>query len=292
MATPNKNSAPSPRTHTYELVSLKVRIADPCVSSYRVDQPAHRYFTTQVEDKVYRVPRHGFIEHSEIFETMFTLPQPDGSSEGQSDENPIILPSCTKLEFESLLEVLYPAAGNLQVAHLQKGQWINVLKLSDLWSMEKIKQMAIDELDEARSLDAMEKVDLGREYRVSTWLITGYMSIVENWAEKHWTLNDLGDKLGWETAARILELVSKSKRPEKVEQCEVMVSADCASCPPLRKTVFAPMRKDVVICCEVCGRPVLGLKLSPPTIASSPFQSEALAKAVSIAFKDELSLCD
>jgi hypothetical protein len=62
----------------------------------------------QVEDKLYRVPRHGFTQNSDVFEDMFTLPQSSDGAEGQSDSNPIVLPSCTQSEFESLLEVLYP----------------------------------------------------------------------------------------------------------------------------------------------------------------------------------------
>ncbi|TEB29694.1 hypothetical protein FA13DRAFT_622907 [Coprinellus micaceus] len=81
--------AQKPKSYMYQLVSFKV------------------------EDRVYRVPRHGFTESSEVFESMFTLPQPSGSKEGESDEHPIELPSCTKLEFESLLEVLYPPAASV-----------------------------------------------------------------------------------------------------------------------------------------------------------------------------------
>jgi len=39
---------------------------------------------------------------------MFALPQADGQEEGKNDDAPIVLEGCTNIEFEGLLEVLYP----------------------------------------------------------------------------------------------------------------------------------------------------------------------------------------
>ncbi|KAJ3520175.1 hypothetical protein NMY22_g12868 [Coprinellus aureogranulatus] len=276
MATPRKMD--TPRTYTYELVSFKV------------------------EDKVYRVPRHGFTAFSDVFNTMFSLPQPKESSEGQSDENPIMLPSCTKLEFESLLEVLYPTAARLQVAPLGKNQWIGVLKLSSLWSMDKVRQLAIDELDKCSSLGFLEKVILAKKYRISGWLIAGYMAVIENWGGpggKNLTLDVLGNILGWETAARIVELASKRKEPPKPVQSSIKLRVGCFFCnSAVTRTVLVPMRKTAVISCEKCDEATLTLTPAQKganalSASDSPLlRGEALAKAVAAAFKEELSLCN
>jgi len=39
---------------------------------------------------------------------MFELPQGASEAEGQSEKNPITLSSCSRFEFESLLNVMYP----------------------------------------------------------------------------------------------------------------------------------------------------------------------------------------
>lgn len=65
----------------------------------------------QVEGTLYRVYKHAFVQWSQsVFRDMFSLPQgPLGSREGDNDENPIQLSGCTKSEFQSLLDVFYPA---------------------------------------------------------------------------------------------------------------------------------------------------------------------------------------
>lgn len=122
----------------------------------------------QVEDKVYKVPRHGFIWNSDVFKNMFELPQYGDHTEGQFDDNPIALPSCTKSEFESLLEVLYPSpyveqqsiflnstdmwtsrGSNLYhrqflpTSVLSKYEWGSVLKLSTLWEMQQVRRRVV-----------------------------------------------------------------------------------------------------------------------------------------------------
>ena len=62
----------------------------------------------QVEDKLFCVPRCGFVQSSEVFADMFLLPSRPGNTEGQNKEHPIILEGYKKDEFSSLLKVMYP----------------------------------------------------------------------------------------------------------------------------------------------------------------------------------------
>jgi len=49
-------------------------------------------------------------EESEVFKAMFTLPPSPGEEvEGQIDDKPIHLKGVEKVEFRSLLRLLYPA---------------------------------------------------------------------------------------------------------------------------------------------------------------------------------------
>jgi hypothetical protein len=65
---------------------------------------------TQVEDTLFRVPRHEFEETSEVFSDMFRLPTGEGSlqtADGSSDENPILLEGHKAVDFANLLKILY-----------------------------------------------------------------------------------------------------------------------------------------------------------------------------------------
>ncbi|KAF5339566.1 hypothetical protein D9611_011508 [Ephemerocybe angulata] len=171
----------------------------------------HRWslVTFKVEDKLYRVPRHGFTDFSSVFETMFSLPQADTTQEGDTDEAPIVLPSCTKVEFESLLRVMYPTAPRVRQVDLSKEHWLDVLKLATLWDMQEIQETAMTEL-EGLDLGQMEKIRLAKEYRVSKWLVEGLAGIVRTWGTST-TLDELGRELGWEVAARLLDLAVQFK---------------------------------------------------------------------------------
>ncbi|KAK0494907.1 hypothetical protein EDD18DRAFT_1076297 [Armillaria luteobubalina] len=88
--------------------------------------------TFLVENVLFRVPRYRFIENSETFRTMFSLPQAETSTaEGDSDDKPIQLQGVSRVDFERLLEFMYRrnAASPLK-ASLE--EWISILKLSTM----------------------------------------------------------------------------------------------------------------------------------------------------------------
>jgi hypothetical protein len=58
---------------------------------------------------LFKVPKEYFIEHSVIFRDMFSLPREAGaSSEGSSDENPLVLEGICSDSFSILVEHMYP----------------------------------------------------------------------------------------------------------------------------------------------------------------------------------------
>jgi hypothetical protein len=54
------------------------------------------------------VPKNYFVQKSEIFGTVFSVPQPEGDFEGSSEDESLLLPRIEKREFRMLLEVVYP----------------------------------------------------------------------------------------------------------------------------------------------------------------------------------------
>jgi len=52
-------------------------------------------------------PPDFFEIESQVFKTMFEIPQGDSSAEGEADESPIVLPSVSVPEMEALLKFFY-----------------------------------------------------------------------------------------------------------------------------------------------------------------------------------------
>ncbi|KIM37714.1 hypothetical protein M413DRAFT_47828, partial [Hebeloma cylindrosporum] len=162
-----------------------------------------------VEDRIFCVPRYEFISSSEVFTGMFLLPLgPEVRVEGQDRENPILLEGYKKDEFASLLKVMYPTATSLISGtpptldlRLGKEEWVNVLKLSTIWNMERIREYSIHCLSTDFVVSPMEKIHLARAYKVSAWIKEGVTTLVSS---AHRPTFDSLASLGWETAARIL----------------------------------------------------------------------------------------
>ncbi|THU75698.1 hypothetical protein K435DRAFT_560608, partial [Dendrothele bispora CBS 962.96] len=95
-----------------------------------------------VEDTLYNVPCQPFMRESDVFHDLFSLPVLVGrKSEGQSDEEPVLLQSVSKVDFERLLSLLFPDAGIDAIPTTE--EWLSILKLATLWDMPKIRERAI-----------------------------------------------------------------------------------------------------------------------------------------------------
>lgn len=62
---------------------------------------------SQVEDTLFRVARHAFLQSSPVFEDMYSVGG-SNSGEGATDANPIVLEGYKASDFEALLKILYP----------------------------------------------------------------------------------------------------------------------------------------------------------------------------------------
>ncbi|KAG7449841.1 uncharacterized protein BT62DRAFT_610108 [Guyanagaster necrorhizus] len=128
-----------------------------------------------VENMLFNVPRYHFESFSVIFKTMFALPQGDSLNvDGSSDERPLILQGVTAQEFRSLLSVmLHP-----EPPVLTKEAWIAVLKLSNMWRLVNIRNIAIRQMSE-KEISFVDKIIWGRDYKVVDWMMTGYGGLID-----------------------------------------------------------------------------------------------------------------
>ncbi|KAJ7625625.1 hypothetical protein FB45DRAFT_868801 [Roridomyces roridus] len=129
--------------------------------------------TFKVEDRIFKAPRHLFERNSEIFATVFTLPEVD--KEGCSAENPFVLEGVQSADFEQLVQVLR-SIDTAKSPGLPKESWISVLKLSTLWYFIDARNLAIQELGK-QTMDSVERILLARRYDVSVWLRRGYAEL-------------------------------------------------------------------------------------------------------------------
>ncbi|KAF6755013.1 hypothetical protein DFP72DRAFT_898245 [Ephemerocybe angulata] len=168
----------------------------------------------KVEDGLFRVPLHGFIQSSDVFAAMFSLPKGDESkqedgTEGHSAANPIVLEGYLKEDFLALLKVLYPMFSDVMAGRFKmtKTEWISALKLSTVWGIHEIRQWAIKELSSSVSaLTSLEKIEYGRAHKVSKWLVEGISAIVIEDGPEGLSARDLARKVGIETAYQIMTI--------------------------------------------------------------------------------------
>jgi len=160
--------------------------------------------TFQVENSLFKVPRHSFTQNSSIFRDMFSIPQSvDGSSsppEGSSDSNPVRLP-VNKGDFRRLLEVLYPLEIPSAPAMPKEG-WISVLRLATMWEMDKVRGLAISQLTNA-GMGSVEKIVLAKELHVPQWLRSGYQELVDR--DEVPSMED-SDRIGYPSAIRVFHV--------------------------------------------------------------------------------------
>ncbi|KAJ7464534.1 hypothetical protein FB451DRAFT_1042443 [Mycena latifolia] len=170
-----------------------------CIPTDQATRHARYYLDTltfQVEDRLFKVPRHHFACNSEVFAEAFALP--GAGDEGTNDENPIKLERVSITEFERLLEVLYPLT--IPLPSLSKEHWISVLKLATWWRFLDTRELAIKTLGEHK-IESTEQIILARTYNIGHWLRSGYVAL----AQKGISVEDAGI-IGMDTAFKICHL--------------------------------------------------------------------------------------
>ncbi|KAH6908562.1 hypothetical protein BKA70DRAFT_1427142 [Coprinopsis sp. MPI-PUGE-AT-0042] len=145
----------------------------------------------RVQDQLYWVPKENLTMHSEVFAGMFSV---ENGTDGQSDENPIVLEGYKLKDFNALLRILVPKPLDSSPPQLSKEEWVSVLKLSTVWAMaiQRLSRMDLQPLD---------KIAMAREVCVSKWLSEGATALVETL--DGFEVESVAQVLGWETTARL-----------------------------------------------------------------------------------------
>ncbi|KAI5826262.1 hypothetical protein K523DRAFT_311755 [Schizophyllum commune Tattone D] len=185
--------------------------ASPVASSSRPTRDPVFYWNTivfQVEGTLLRLPRAYLEQESMFFRDLFSFPDPpegDVPHDGISDEKPLKIPPQVSLEeFHALAEILYPRTLHINRSpELSQEQWTGVLKLSDLWMMDRIKTLAVDALAQRLSDNPVEKIALARAYNVHDWYCQGICKLVQR--QKPISPDDLA-RLGPSLTMKICEL--------------------------------------------------------------------------------------
>jgi len=170
----------------------------------------------EVEGTLFKVPRCSFegrpgtpFEVATSISGQIQSSGPTPELEGLTDTKPVHLPQIKKVEFESLLKVMYPQLlhsaplSEKLVRSLVRKEWIHVLKLSTMWGLDDIRQMAIEKLSTGFGSDPIEKILLAKRYGVSSWLLDGYAQLVSQQAPLQM---ETLDSLDWKTKVSLLSL--------------------------------------------------------------------------------------
>ncbi|RXW20431.1 hypothetical protein EST38_g5418 [Candolleomyces aberdarensis] len=82
---------------------------------------------------------------------------------------------------------------------LSKDEWLSVLKLSTRWLFNDLRTMAIEELSWL-NLDPIERIQLGKEFNVEAWLLSGCCDLVSR--ESVISIED-AEKISWKVAINL-----------------------------------------------------------------------------------------
>ncbi|TEB28186.1 hypothetical protein FA13DRAFT_1735804 [Coprinellus micaceus] len=164
----------------------------------------------KAEDEIFIAGRQALVGHSPVFEDMFLVGN-SSSGEGRSAENPIILEGYKAADMEALFTILHPSSEDVIAGKftLTKEQWVGVLRITRPWGMEKVRKIAIKALsEESFGLTAVDKIALGLDHKVVSWLLEGLTTVVSKAHE--FPVDALEEAVGLRTAYRIAGIRSKT----------------------------------------------------------------------------------
>ncbi|EIW62001.1 uncharacterized protein TRAVEDRAFT_144265 [Trametes versicolor FP-101664 SS1] len=176
-------SISTPWTLTQDRIGQRGEHNVDCASSVPKVQKHRDYFFAdgnvllQVEDVQYKLHRSLLGKHSPVFEALFTIPQPAGSSEGCSEENPIILSGIQAANFTRFLSLLYPhSLGLCDIATVD--EWTSVMDQADRWQVDSLREHAIAQL-RGLYIEPVRKIIIWQRYNLpADELVPSYMDVI------------------------------------------------------------------------------------------------------------------
>ncbi|KAG6834347.1 hypothetical protein H0H93_010304, partial [Arthromyces matolae] len=127
-----------------------------------------------------------------------------------------------KVDFQALLKLIYPLHLPFELPDLSDSEWISVLKLSSLWTMISLRELAIKSL-QVRGLKSIQKVVLGRTYGITTWLKDGYIGLCNR--TETLSVEDI-HMLGLETALKLFNIREKRYPVQKNQNASSFTTSE------------------------------------------------------------------
>ncbi|PFH47374.1 hypothetical protein AMATHDRAFT_6815 [Amanita thiersii Skay4041] len=115
----------------------------------------------RVEDQLFKVPRHLFLEHSEIFRTTLDTPVEGEKPDGFSDDRPSHL-------YPSILQPPFTFT-----------EWTSILKLAILYEMPQIQKLAMNSMLSHLQACPILQAKLEKEYDIKEWLVAALNRLVQ-----------------------------------------------------------------------------------------------------------------
>ncbi|XP_006455759.1 hypothetical protein AGABI2DRAFT_195135 [Agaricus bisporus var. bisporus H97] len=163
-----------------------------------------------VDNQLFKVHRHFFIEGSQIFRDMFSQGKTCEEAEGMSDDKPILLPNVTVKEFKTLLRYFYamksPTSNKKLLADVlafEQDEKLALLSIAHQFCFDQISEYILGEI-EPGTFSVVDRVRLGDKYGLKTWLSSAYETILERTPDQKLSREEV-DALGLDRTVRILE---------------------------------------------------------------------------------------
>ncbi|KZV74173.1 hypothetical protein PENSPDRAFT_732413 [Peniophora sp. CONT] len=139
-----------------------------------------------VGGKRFRVPVYGAPGIAAAFQERFLGMEGEENvtdAPGSSTENPIRLEDdVSDTDFASLIKATYPPPGYHAAPTLSFDEWMSVLKLSRKWNLAITREHALAGSDDiVQTKTPLEKILLGKKYKVSKWIEEGYLVLITRW---------------------------------------------------------------------------------------------------------------
>ncbi|EIN14581.1 hypothetical protein PUNSTDRAFT_140834 [Punctularia strigosozonata HHB-11173 SS5] len=134
-----------------------------------------------VENRLLKIHRFFLTRESDFFQTLFTLPPPEGVLEGSSDTHPIHLGenmNITLKQIEAFLNYIYQ--GMHDDRRVSLSEWTALLSIASRLDCRRMKRRALREIESADPpMDPIQRIRLATEHDVSEWLRPAYEAICQ-----------------------------------------------------------------------------------------------------------------
>lgn len=135
-----------------------------------------------------QLPKYRFVEESDEFMGMIVggvgLKEPIELDVALGDFESFLkafLPRCVQhiyAIYEKAADISRASAVYDDRPALTKDEWVSILKLSTKWLFNDLRKFAISHLSSIE-MDSIDRICLGKQFRVCNWLLEGYEQVVE-----------------------------------------------------------------------------------------------------------------